>query len=109
MGEHTPGPWVLSIDWIEGSGMDYVVLGADAEFIAEVFRQPTDANARLIAAAPDLLAACALAVEDSVQGWAPSGGRLWRCQVCEGEDEHINECWVAKAEAAIAKARGEQQ
>lgn len=39
MGEHTPGPWVLSIDWIEGSGMDYVVLGADAEFIAEVFRR----------------------------------------------------------------------
>jgi hypothetical protein len=49
-----------------------------------------DANARLIAAAPDLLAALKAAIEDT--GWAYAS--FCRCEVCE------------QVRAAIAKAEG---
>lgn len=63
MSEHTPGPWRI---FYEGSG-DYLVLGAAGEEVASVSRPDAhfmhsgpgapinEANARLIAAAPELL------------------------------------------------------
>lgn len=51
---HTPGPWRL-----EGEGIKAMVRGDDATIVALRHRLPgpvNDANMRLIAAAPDLLA-----------------------------------------------------
>jgi hypothetical protein len=55
----TPGPWQLScIDGVEDSLM--VGGGDDGSDIVADIRDIDDANARLIAAAPDLLAQCKL-------------------------------------------------
>jgi hypothetical protein len=63
------------------------------------------ANARLIAAAPDLLAACEAALEgvgEDEKCWADHHG------LCQAHNlEPIDECWVGKCRAAIAKAKGE--
>ena len=55
MGEHTPGPWA-----VDGAGPTAMVRGADLSIVAVRHRLPSathEANARLIAAAPDLLEA----------------------------------------------------
>ena len=57
--KHTPGPWYASGSYIEKTPSGHRFT------IAEVFRHNVGqckANARLIAAAPDLLAACELAL-----------------------------------------------
>ena len=64
---HTPGPWVFTESLgksnsykIEGDGLSIKIYGRDAFLpsgeTAKVKR--TEANARLVAAAPDLLLAC---------------------------------------------------
>lgn len=58
-GQHTPGPWrVFGATAENGTSNE---IHADGEFIARVFMNGNtlkrEANARLIAAAPDLLAA----------------------------------------------------
>lgn len=62
MSEHTPGPWVAAHDFIYDSNHRRV---ADAAPWSPTTKERPDetvhANARLIAAAPDLLAACRLA------------------------------------------------
>lgn len=59
---HTPGPWDVQ-DPLGGGPNEWIF--ADGLYIAEVDgeREEADANARLIAAAPDLLAALKDAVE----------------------------------------------
>lgn len=72
--KHTPGPW-----WIEdiSKGCDFPLIhGADYSEVAIAYPGDTlgkeprldamYANARLIAAAPDLLAACKMALRDLV-------------------------------------------
>lgn len=52
--KHTPGPWT-----VEGEGIRAIVRGADSTIVAVRHRLPKethDANARLIAAAPRMLA-----------------------------------------------------
>ena len=83
MSKHTPGPW--SVDAIETT----LVRGPDRYPIADPerhFREITEceANARLIAAAPDLLAALKMMISD------------W-----DGEPEDI-----AEAQDAIRNAEG---
>lgn len=52
MSQHTPGPWLIH------STGDVVAWRADRlVFVASVGQETREANARLIAAAPDLLAA----------------------------------------------------
>ena len=90
---HTEGPWVASVPkkekhmqarWITGNGF----------FIAKAYGhdgQPVDGNARLIAAAPELLEACESALE----------------MLCAGAESWMQiECDV-KLRVAIAKANGE--
>lgn len=92
--EHTPGPWTF-----EDSGRDMILILTERESIrvAEVVTDNVDsdkyaiADARLIAAAPDLLAALEEAME--FLDWAVG---------TEAAGEHIE-----AARAAIAKARGE--
>lgn len=80
--QHTPGPWVTgAIAWGQ-----YAVDGANGE---EVTSWIDEADALLIAAAPELLEA----LVDS----------LCALEVCGRDFDHV----MGKARAAIAKARGE--
>lgn len=99
---HTPGPWhvVMSdnatpiinhehgFDWTDPQGLDSRVCAMPAEIMQSYNSLP---NARLIAAAPDLLRALEWMVQRADEGGYPDG----RC--------------LAEARAAIAKATGEHQ
>jgi hypothetical protein len=99
---HTPGPWTLRSARL--SGDVGIAAGSYDGPIAEVFEElrrgvlrpeVARANARLIAAAPDLLAACEDAVEElrADENYVGDNG---------GEAE-----FLVKLRAAIAKARGQ--
>jgi hypothetical protein len=62
-------------------------------------------NARLIAAAPDLLAACKAVLATADTPCQPDHHGL--CQ--EHNLEPIETCWVLLARAAIARAGGEEK
>ena len=95
---HTPGPWTLS-PWTASSDIAIhgyndgqrqwigdVVGDTDSEHATDANR---DANARLIAAAPDML--------EALKGLMP----MWQ--------SGIDEPWVKAARDAIAKATGTEQ
>ena len=95
MGAHTPGPWVAV------PGQSPIVI-REARFIVCTIPGPwgnewCEANARLIAAAPDLLEACEAAL-------------TWVAVATPREDAHpaaVNHANdLACLRAAIAKARG---
>lgn len=97
--KHTPGPWTLEAgrNFITSSGEFYLTYGQD-KYKNPKFRDfcELDANARLIATAPELLEALELLAR--IHGFY-SGPE---CQQLECE------CYVClKARAAIAKAKGE--
>lgn len=94
MNKHTPGPW----KWDEGFGAIVAGDGPDM-LVTPMWRRETtawgdetnEANARLIAASPDLLEACKAALlQQSIH------------TACLGCDESL----VAILRAAIAKAEG---
>ena len=97
--QHTPGPWIMhsGMVWKDGPDVYPKGKGLDGIPIARMDRErengtmpcERDANARLIAAAPELLAACeAIAKLSDGQGY-------------------VNMCQVAgQARQAIAKATG---
>ena len=89
MSAHTPGPWAPY--WDATSDSACAIVSCDNQYIFDVrCRQSVSyADARLIAAAPDLLEAL-LRMRDEVREFLPN--------VC-GEA-------LTQAEAAIAKARG---
>ena len=102
MSKHTPGPWV-----VVGNLTKYVearLVGSLMQEVAacgptladEGYGQQQEANARLIAAAPDLL--------EALRGMFA----MWRsvCRAQGWEPEHLAE--AVRAQAAIAKATGEQ-
>jgi hypothetical protein len=91
MSKHTPGPW--SVDdphqiWAESAG-EYVAI-TRVEDWDTIPREQAEANARLIAAAPELLEALKAMLTN------------WEEAPAYGSDA------AAKARAAIAKATGEQ-
>ena len=109
---HTPGPWI-----VDEYGHVYaeafikhgtvVVDGEEKPYKSGLVALPygeiidlkitTDANARLIAAAPELLAA----LKDVTE-------RFVRCAVHSGSDREFVEGAVEHARAAIAKAEGRE-
>lgn len=104
MSEHTPGPWYASRD--EGSQYHFVststVVVADTRACIaatgeELAESVSESNARLIAAAPDMLAA----LEDI----ANDLGDLMRHCNKEGNAEQARLAW-AQARDVIAEARG---
>lgn len=126
----TPGPWVATKRY--GNTTTEVYAEPDATSVAlvkthfERVREkgihveylPTphgEANARLIAAAPDLLAACEYMANQTVEceqcnGGGNTPGTVDACHYCGGYGERLgNDCMDALAaiRAAIAKARGE--
>lgn len=87
---HTPGPWEVTDYGVEFEGARF----GEVAFVVSKEREQfeaTEANARLIAAAPDLLSA----LEDFIS--ALDGGAV--------NYDYL----AASARAAIAKARGETQ
>jgi hypothetical protein len=95
MSEHTPGPWVTD-DIQEGDKYRYVLASENEEVIARIMLLSpwgliitAEANARLIAAAPDLLEALKAFANEIVP------------------NNPNDPLWV-NARAAIAKATGEQ-
>lgn len=99
--QHTLGPWIVDGNVIRGdkqsNGSVSVACVLDVAYPFGRFAgESTQANARLIAAAPDLLEAL-----KALHGW------------CKAEIEHFDSTgpdeWIMeKALAAIAKATGEQ-
>jgi len=100
--KHTPGPWGV---WLH-SAFDYIIVVGPSEFhtVADVragndedeLPNQTEANAHLIAAAPDLLAALEL-VMSWIDNWSP-----------HFIDEYAWGADSAKIRAVIAKAKGGQ-
>jgi hypothetical protein len=94
MNKHTPGPWhVFKDSSIYSKHADYTL----AEMVAGMTVEEWDANARLMAAAPELLEAL-----QSFLNWSDSVyyGEDTRRELVRAKD---------KARAAIVKATGEQQ
>lgn len=107
--KHTPGPWCIESVFSEALhdiALDYNIPGCgspiliatvfDADEDSTITKEQANANARLIAAAPELLAAC--------EAW-DQGFSEW-----EGFDQERFLLWVNKnremARAAIAKVNG---
>lgn len=110
MGKHTPGPWSHDADheqtWHPKIKTDpEVFAGAICEVLSNLNVAASDrrmfdemkANARLIAAAPDLLEALTDALEDY---------DAWMKDADVTPNESL-QAWTNKARAAIARARGE--
>ena len=92
--KHTPGPWVA--DGNEDNAATWVFDPSNKVRICTMRRCEQDwANANLIAAAPDMLAALS-ALADKIYKPGDAFGSIWT-QLPE---------WIA-ARAAIAKARGQ--
>ena len=92
MSEFTPGPWRY---WFE-EGYVGEITSANGKLVAGFDTEPNEADARLIAAAPELLGACELIVS--------AFDALKQGSAARNEPLQIN-----AARAAIAKATGEQQ
>jgi hypothetical protein len=110
MSKHTPGPWRTEFD--SYGGYDCMTAGqhirSDTKLICTVdygnygnirFDESpnleADANACLIAAAPELLEACKYAV-----------GRNCGCHSSTDKDWHGQHCEIPRLRAAIIKAEG---
>lgn len=102
---HTPGPWIVTNRDEEGhydiESMDRgTLICSGAGFYG--LHDPSEPNAKLISAAPDLLEAC-IKLENALHHTGP-------CHCCSGSSEepgHDESCPVLKARVAISKAIGE--
>jgi hypothetical protein len=104
--QHTPAPWHLAES---GSLMTWVMASVDRRLAAVVSRSPEQqANARLIAAAPDLLDAIGrwLEYDDIDLRGACEYGQT-DADECIGDGEYEPVCPACQLRAAIAKATGE--
>lgn len=99
MSNHTPGPWIWARDILENNAQDYLCSEDYKTRILQAQWRGEPADARLIAAAPDLLEACELHIS------------ALRSQIRDGKQrpEYAELIYQAqkKMMAAIAKARGE--
>ncbi len=101
MSEHTPGPWEVGFDSDEGHTVRTAIRD-DVQFeqVAETY---SEEDARLIAAAPDLLEAlehahlALVCVEEDRPCCAVQGDILCECDPCSA---------YVESTAAIAKAKG---
>lgn len=99
---HTPGPWKVDDSHLVFASVlgEYVANTLVEEHLDLVPREQVEANARLISAAPDLLAALEDAIECGLvpKSSALEGGALRYSSQVKCAD---------KIRAAIAKAKGE--
>ena len=92
----SPGPWEWTHESVRGNEWESLYDPGGIPVIETHTHGVTDGNARLIAAAPDLLTALEAYVKDN-DGY---------CYRCERENDHASFCPIPQARAAIAKARG---
>jgi hypothetical protein len=100
---HTPGPWAYE-QWPDSGGFPRpVVVAQGSRAVACVSREDGYANARLIAAAPDLLAAC-----EAQSAAVEHEGRCVECfsGVC-AEGHRLRYRAAELRGVALAKARGD--
>lgn len=111
--KHTPGPWRVDETkalgaygvWTDyathpghdGAGYPSLVCSMVPTVKSEITREQRDANARLIAAAPDLLAAC----QESLAFISEIDFALL-AELLDGRDSLLE-----RLQAAVAKAKGE--
>lgn len=107
MNAHTPGPWVANShrdgSRIEADGRSVAWVGADTLTTneTEVMSGQAKADARLIAAAPELLAAL-----EKLVPLGDLGVRADVLSVLKVAERRSFDAGIALARAAIAKARG---
>jgi hypothetical protein len=92
--KHTPGPWAFSAYTNDVCNFEVFASGSSGEIVAGEYGVTEEADARLIAATPELLEALRNMVD-----WLDDGNR----QLSDAAAAD-----VAKARAAIAKATGGQ-
>ena len=101
MNKHTPGPWLIEPQWSERCGGSVAVVNREVSGwdwdVCSV--HSSEANARLIAAAPDLLEAAQLALQIA-ESWIHD--QLDGTSSIDGALLHLD-----PVRAAIARARGE--
>lgn len=112
MSSHTPGPWTVSRPTIRS--LRYLIdkkesVKGQRLAIAHIddvdgFEGSTDANAQLIATAPDLLKV----LEDIQRRYAPGGTKV-HCWLCNKDKEHGPGCVYPLIVAVITKARRSQE
>lgn len=94
---HTPGPWIWDGETLKAGGEHLPVYGACSPMSGGSWIGEAKENSRLIAAAPDLLAA----LKDIVEAVAICGVEYGRTtEICQVND-------FSAARSAIAKATGE--
>jgi DNA repair exonuclease SbcCD ATPase subunit len=103
--KHTPGPW-NAVELEDGN----IVTGNTRHCgnVCELdLGTESEANARLIAAAPELLEALERMHEEA-RGVVVDGGCCPFCGILRHEDhqQHAEDCALSTARAAIEKARG---
>ena len=95
MADHTPGPWHVCGDMIRSTVSNAAMRSVAKVYVSQMHGKPeAAANARLIAAAPDLLAACR-AIEPHIASNHP---------VTDNEHPYLTA--VRQLRAAIDRAEG---
>ncbi|KRG61578.1 hypothetical protein [Stenotrophomonas maltophilia] len=102
MSKHTPGPWVVTphpMTNVDVFGVGVIMDDKEMQYALShtMCYQNAEANARLIAAAPDLLEALSNFPSDADYS---SSDEYWKATV---------HWWLTAAEPAIAKAKGGEQ
>lgn len=112
MSKHSKGNWYVDSEGSEGWSVNcdierngkwkhIAAIKANKEGSATVTEDEAEANAHLIVAAPDLLAAC--------RSLTIYADKTANCNVCAFEHlNHANDCPVESARIAIVKAMGRQ-
>lgn len=95
---HTPGPWFANPT--SSKGTTWLVISADAE-LGPCVAVDGERDARLIAAAPDMLAALQAAVHPKCIGFATATQQFFR-------DNDASREAIRLIRAAIAKASGDE-
>ena len=118
MSDYTPGPWVHipNEKFRPGAVLVWTAKGPGHGAICELSgpngytetMARHEANARLIAAAPDLLAAAEAVLNDAYMPDLISGGHVClNCNFNLNSGEHHAECPIPALAAAIKKAKGQ--
>lgn len=102
MTQHTPGPWATDNGHAERDGIQIwdTVEGLIIADVVDDQHDNSEANARLIAAAPAMLNA----LKDTINACFK---HTHVCLICDELTGHMDGCAVAAVEIAIAEAEGE--